>query len=44
MGVKMSTSTLNDIVHTVDNKLYPLYETQCENIRSRWLLRIDEVP
>lgn len=44
LGVKVPTSTLNDVVHAVADKLYPLYESQCEDIRGRWYLQIDEVP
>lgn len=44
LGVTLSTSTINDWVHAVANKLYPLYETLGEDIRSRAYLQIDEVP
>ena len=44
MGVKLSTSTINDWVHAVADRLYPLYETHQEDIRSRGYLQIDEVP
>lgn len=44
IGVKLPTSTINDWVHAVADKLYPLYETLGEDIRSRSYLQIDEVP
>ena len=44
MGVKLSTSTINDWVHAVADRLYPLYETHQEDIRSRGYLQVDEVP
>ena len=44
MGVKLSTSTVNDWVHAVANRLYPLYEAHQEDIRSRCYLQVDEVP
>lgn len=44
MGVELSTSTVNNWIHAVANKLYPLYETLCEHIRTRSYLQIDEVP
>lgn len=44
MGVKLSTSTINDWIHAVASKLYPLYESLGEQIRSRSYLQIDEVP
>lgn len=44
MGVKLPTSTINDWMHAVASKLYPLYESLGEQIRSRNYLEIDEVP
>lgn len=44
MGVKLSTSTVNNWIHAVASKLYPLYESLGEDIRSRKYLQIDEVP
>lgn len=44
MGVKLPTSTINDWMHAVASKLYPLYESLGEQIRSRNYLQIDEVP
>lgn len=44
MGVTLPTSTVNDWIHAVANKLYPLYELLGEEIRSREYLQIDEVP
>lgn len=44
MGVRLSTSTVNDWIHAVAAKLYPLYESLGEQIRSRHYLQIDEVP
>lgn len=44
MGVKLPTSTINDWIHAVAAKLYPLYESLGEQIRSREYLQIDEVP
>lgn len=44
MGVKLPTSTINDWIHAVAAKLYPLYESLGEQIRSRKYLQVDEVP
>lgn len=44
MGVTLPTSTVNNWVHAVANKLYPLYEALGEDIRTRGYLQIDEVP
>lgn len=44
MGVKLPTSTINDWMHAVAAKLYPLYESLGEQIRERRYLQIDEVP
>lgn len=44
MGVRLPTSTINDWIHAVAAKLYPLYESLGEQIRSREYLQIDEVP
>lgn len=43
-GIKMPTSTINDWVHAVANKLYPLYEAHLENVLASDYLQIDEVP
>ena len=44
LGVKLPTSTINNWVHAVANKLYPLYESLCEEILLSSYLQIDEVP
>lgn len=45
LGVKLPTSTINDWVHAVANKLYPLYESQMEAVLSESdYIQIDEVP
>ena len=44
LGVRLPASTINDWVHAVANRLYPLYEAHQEDIRSRSYLQIDEVP
>ena len=44
LGVNMPTSTINDWVHAVANKLYPLYEVHCEDIRRSNYIQCDEVP
>lgn len=44
LGVNLPTSTVNDWVHAVAAKLYPLYESLGEDIRSRRYLQVDEVP
>lgn len=44
LGVRLPASTINDWVHAVADKLYPLYEALGEDIRSRPYLQIDEVP
>jgi len=44
MGMELPTSTLNDWMHAVASKLYPLYESLGGQIRSRHYLQIDEVP
>ena len=44
MGVDLPTSTINDWIHAVAARLYPLYESLGEDIRSRHYLQIDEVP
>ena len=44
IGVTLPTSTLNDWVHRMANRLYPLYESLGEDIRSREYLQVDEVP
>lgn len=44
MGVKLPTSTVNGWMHAVAARLYPLYESLGEQIRSRRYLQVDEVP
>lgn len=44
MGVKLPASTVNDWLHAVASKLYPLYESLQEDIRRQSYLQIDEVP
>lgn len=44
MGVRLPTSTINDWLHAVAAKLYPLYESLGDQIRSREYLQVDEVP
>ena len=44
MGVTLPASTINDWIHAVANKLYPLYEALAEDLRSRCYLQVDEVP
>lgn len=44
MSVKLPASTINDWMHAVASKLYPLYESLGEQIRSRSYLQEDEVP
>ena len=44
LGVKLPTSTLNDWIHAVAQKLYPLYESLGEQIRKSGYLQVDEVP
>lgn len=44
LGVRLPASTLNDWVHAVADRLYPLYEMLGEDIRLRQYLQIDEVP
>ena len=39
LGVTLPTSTLNDWIHAVANKLYPLYESHCEDIRSKGIFK-----
>ena len=43
MGVKLPTSTFNDWMHRMASDLYPLYESQCELIRSSDYLQADEM-
>ena len=43
LGAKLPTSTMNDWMHRVAAKLYPLYESQCEMIRQSDYLQVDEV-
>ena len=44
LGVKLPTSTINDWVHRVAEKLEPLYEALRKDILSGDYLQIDEVP
>lgn len=44
MGVVLPVSTVNNWVHAVADKLYPLYESLGEDIRNSDYLQIDEVP
>ncbi|MGL5979269.1 MAG: IS66 family transposase, partial [Phocaeicola sp.] len=44
LGTKLPTSTINDWVHSVANKLFPLYESLCEEVLQSDYLQIDEVP
>ena len=44
LGVSFPASTINDWIHAVAQKLYPLYESQSEIIRESDYLQIDEVP
>lgn len=44
LGVSFPASTINDWIHAVAQKLYPLYESQAEIIRESDYLQIDEVP
>jgi transposase len=44
MGVTLPTSTINDWMHRMAAVLYPLYESQCELVRSSDYLQVDEVP
>ncbi len=41
-GVVLPTSTINDWIHAVADKLYPLYESLCEDIRSSDYVQADE--
>ena len=44
LGVSLPTSTINGWIHAVAARLYPLYESLGEDIRSRQYLQVDEVP
>ena len=44
LGMKLPTSTLNNWVHAVANRLAPLYEAQRRDIRESDYLQVDEVP
>lgn len=44
LGLKLSTSTVNDWMHATAQLLYPLYECQTEAVLSGGYLQIDEVP
>ncbi len=41
-GVTLPTSTINDWIHAAAGKLYPLYESLCEDIRSSDYIQVDE--
>ena len=43
-GMNLPTSTVNGWVHATASRLYPLYESLCEDIRCSDYLQIDEVP
>ena len=43
LGVKLPTSTLNNWIHAVAQKLYPLYESLGEQIRESSYIQVDEV-
>lgn len=44
MGVRLSTSTVNEWVHATANRLYCIYECQAEAVRESGYLQIDGVP
>jgi len=44
LGATLPTSTVNDWLHALANRLYPLYESQCELILKSDYLQVDEVP
>lgn len=44
LGLRLPASTVNDWIHAVAQKLYPLYESLGEQIRQSDYLQIDEVP
>lgn len=44
MGVTLPTSTINDWIHRLAGVLYPLYESQCEQVLASDYLQVDEVP
>lgn len=44
MGVTLPATTINGWMHATAARLYPLYETLAEDIRSRGYLQVDEVP
>lgn len=44
LGVTLPRNTLNSWIHAVAAVLYPLYESQCESVRSQSYLQVDEVP
>lgn len=43
-GATIPTSTLNDWMHRMADRLHPLYETLCEAVRHSDYLQVDEVP
>lgn len=44
LGLRISTSTVNDWVHATASRLEPLYEAQRDDIRRSCYLQADEVP
>ena len=44
MGVTLPTSTINGWMHSLADRLYPLYESQCELVLGSDYLQVDEVP
>lgn len=44
MGLTLSTSTLNDWIHRLAKRIYPLYEALGQAVRGSDYLQIDEVP
>lgn len=44
MGLKLSTSTVNDWIHATANILYPLYQCQRKAVMQGGYVQIDEVP
>ena len=44
MGVRLPVSTVNRWVHATADKLYPLYESLCEDILKSDYMQVDEVP
>lgn len=44
LGVTLPRSTMNDWIHAVADRLYPLYESQGDAVRAGGYLQVDEVP